>query len=155
MVTNQEFQSLIEDSVSYLRSRIEWAREEYRVGEYKRYDYDLDRRTFWWSDDGVTKVRATLTVVGSVSTDSDTWLWSWGNPHFEGLDMVDILRVRKFGERHGIHKLASRLWSAEEMDGWEMMAVAARLLESQAGYRSPSETGFLFLLLDNLRWEEK
>ena len=32
-----------------------------------------------------------------------------------------------------------------------MTSVAARLLEAQAAYRSPSKNGYLFLLLNNLR----
>jgi hypothetical protein len=38
----------------------------------------------------------------------------------------------------------------EEIDGWEMTAVAARLLEAEGAYRSPSENAFLFLLYDQL-----
>ena len=64
--------------------------------------------------------------------------------------MNDIERVRSFGEEHGITKLTECKWPGGEIDGWEMTAVSARLLEAQAAYRSPSRTGFLYLLLTDI-----
>ena len=46
-----------------------------------------------------------MTIVGSISTKSDTWLWSWANPHFKDVEIGSICDVRDFGEREGITKL--------------------------------------------------
>jgi hypothetical protein len=93
-------------------------------------------------------------MAGSISEITDTWLWAWANPSFEGCDIGEILRVREFGEIHRLQKLINPKWAADEADGWEMTAVSARLLRSEAAYRSPSINGCLFILLDRLRYED-
>lgn len=99
----------------------------------------------------MAQVEARITIVGSISTISNTSLWSWANPHFDDLRTPDIERVREYGIQHGIEPLTQVKWIAGEIDGWEMTAVSARLLESEAAYRSPSSKGGLFLLLNGLK----
>lgn len=104
------------------------------------------------------KVRAKVPIVGSISSKSDTWLWSWANPHFNEVEIGPICAVRDFGVREGITKLTEEKWTADEGDGWEMTSVSARLLEAQGAYISPSASGGLFLLYDGLEFipeEEK
>jgi hypothetical protein len=64
---------------------------------------------------------------------------------------AEILRVREFGVQHNLPPLVNAKWPAHELDGWEMAAVSARLLDAEAAYRCPYEQGFLFLLLNGLR----
>lgn len=52
----------------------------------------------------------------------------------------------------GSGKLYSDPQTADEVDGWEMTSISARLLEAQGAYRSPDEKGFLFLLYDALEF---
>jgi hypothetical protein len=150
-VNEAEFRALISDSTEYLRSRVDRAREAFGIGEFERYDYDLPTRRFWWSNAGVPQVEARVIIVGSISSTSNTWLWSWANPHFDDVRNPDIERVREYGIEHGIPPLIESKWTADEVDGWEMTSVSARLLESEAVYRSPSRSGGLFLLLDGLK----
>jgi hypothetical protein len=149
-MTDHAFQDFLAESNLFLKTRVAKSQDAFNVNQYERYDYDLLSGRFWWSDAGVTKVEATLIPVGSISTESNTWLWAWANPYFNGVSMVEIERVRAFGEEHGIEKLKNPKWAADECDGWEMTAIAARLLDSDSAYRSPSRTGFLFLLLIDL-----
>jgi uncharacterized protein YndB with AHSA1/START domain len=151
-MNDSEFQDFIRESNNYLTAKIARAREEFHIGEFERYEYDLPSARFWWSDQGVSKVEARIITVGSISTISNTWRWAWANPHFDDVEMNEIVRVRVFGEKNNILKLTEGKWPADEADGWEMTAVSARLLEANAAYRSPSESGFLFLLLTHLRW---
>jgi hypothetical protein len=147
-----EFESFIEQATEYLRSANEKNKRLFGIGDYARYEYDLFRNEIWWSDADDPKVRARVTIVGSFSTKSDTWLWAWANPHFKDVEIGQIGAVRDFGEREGITKLTEEKWTADEVDGWEMTSVSARLLEAQGAYRSPSASGGLFLLYDGLEF---
>jgi hypothetical protein len=151
-MTNEAFQEFIAEATEYLKARVASAQQTFRIGQFERYDYDLPTARFWWSDAGITKVEARLIVVGSISTESNSWLWGWANPHLDGVEMEDIERVKAFGEEHGIERLIEHKWPADETDGWEMTSVAARLLEAESAYRSPSRSGFLYLLLTDLRY---
>jgi hypothetical protein len=150
-MNESEFRELVSDATEYLRARIARAREEFGIGDFERFDYDLPMNRFWWSDAVVPQVEARIVVVGSISTASNTWLWSWANPHFDDVRTPDIERVREYGMQQGIPALTEPKWTADETDGWEMTSISARLLESEAAYRSPSPKGFLFLLLTDLK----
>lgn len=147
-----EFESFIAQATEYLRTAIEKNKRLFGIGDYSRFEYDLFRNDIWWSDADDPKVRAKVTIVGSISTKSDSWLWSWANPHFKEVEIGPICGVRDFGEREGITKLTEEKWAADEVDGWEMTSVSARLLEAQGAYKSPSASGGLFLLYDGLEF---
>lgn len=145
-----EYENFLSEATDYLRSRSDQANAQFDVGRLPRYDCDLSRGEIWWNDVDAPKVRARITLVGSISTVSNTWLWSWANSHFADVPLGDIELVRKFGEVESIAKLTEPKWKADEVDGWEMTAIAARLLEAQGAYRPPGKNGFLFLLYDRL-----
>lgn len=147
-----EFEDFIRQSTAYLRACNKKAERHFGIGDYARFEYDLRRREIWWSDPDGPKVRGRVTIVGTISTISNTWLWSWANPHFNDLDLGQILEVKTFGEQESITKLTEAKWEAEEVDGWEMTCVSARLLEAQGAYRPPCENGPMFLLFDNLEF---
>src|ERR1044072_8015559 len=56
--------------------------EEYKLGSYSWHlDQGTGKLTF--SKDGVTKVVADAQIVGSYSTYSHTWMWSWANKYVD------------------------------------------------------------------------
>ena len=153
-----EFENLVLQATAYLRASNDKANRHFGIGSYARYEYDLFQNEIWWSDPLGPKVRARLTIVGSFSKKTDTWLWAWANPHFNDVEIGEIEKVREFGESEDITKLTESKWPADEIDGWEMTSISARLLEAQGAYCSPSDTGELFLLYDGLEFipeEEK
>jgi hypothetical protein len=150
-VNEVEFRRLVSQATECLRARIAEANEKFGIGDFERYDYDLQSNRFWWSDAGVPRVVARIVIVGSISTKSNTWLWSWANSHFDDVRTPDIERVREYGIQQGIPCLTEPKRPADETDGWEMTSIAARLLESSAAYRSPDPLGALVLLLSDLK----
>ena len=149
-MTEFEYETFVTEATGYLKARIESAKARFGVRRLRRCEYNLFRGEIWWSDSTTPRLRGRVTVVGSVSSKSNTWLWSWANPHFSGVVLGDIVKVREFGEAKAVAKLAGRQWQAGEVDGWEMTALSARLLEAEGAHRVPSENGVLFLLYDRL-----
>lgn len=147
-----EFENFIEQATGYLKAKNEEAKRYFGIGDYSRYEYDLFSGEIWWSEPDDPKVRAKLIIVGSISTKSNTWLWSWANPHFENVELGGIEQLKEFGEKESISKLTEEKWKADDIDGWEMTSVSARLLESDGGYCSPDENGGLYLLFNELEF---
>ena len=147
-----DYNKLVQASTDYLNVRIERCRQDYKIGEYARYDYDQEKAELVWSDEGIPKVIAKIQFVGSISTKSNTWLWSWENPSVLDNLKKDIVRIRSFGETHGIEKLTNAKWIADEFDGWEMTSIAAKLLEARGAYRAPSSNGFTFMIITEISW---
>jgi len=150
-MTDEAWQDLIASAQESLKTHISNAYQTYGIGEFERFDCDLPTGRIWWSTAGEKKVEADMVIVGTISGESGTWLWGWGNPHLNGVPMEEMDRVISFGEENGIEKLTSRQWPAEEVDGWEMTALAAQVLQAEAAYRCPSGKGFLFVLLNRIR----
>ena len=147
-----EFENLLGKSIEYLRACNAKSERHFGIGSYQRYEYDLTRSEMWWSSLDGPKVRGKVTVVGTLSSISDTWFWAWANPHFRGIEAGLIDKVRAFGECEEIPKLTEEKWEADEVDAWEMTSICARLLESEGAYCSPGDSGSLFLLYNDLEF---
>lgn len=126
--------------------------QEYNLGDHKRFNWDQESGSLIFSNDGDPAVIARVQFVGSVSTQSDTWLWSWANATV--LDNVknQMHRVREYGDTHGFPALTADQWSADEIDGWEMTSVTARILKAKGAYRTTSENGFTYMVITEIKW---
>lgn len=124
---------------------------EYDLEGLDDWKLDLDAGQLTFSKEETPRVLATVEVVGSISTVSDTWLWSWA--HFGIADSVkaSTLTVRRFGESRGFLHLTVPKWPADEADAWNMSAVAAHLLNARGLYRIPGETGFTYVLITDIQ----
>lgn len=148
---NTQFEHLVNQSTAYVRACNERAVRRYGLGGYERYEFDLRRGEIWWSNNQGPKVRAQVTLAGTTSDETETWLWAWANPYFRDLNIGPIGQVRDYGEEEGIEKLTIAKWPAEHVDGWEMASVAARLLEEQGVYHAPGKVS-LYLLFHDLEF---
>jgi hypothetical protein len=125
--------------------------ETYSLGEHKRYDWDQEKGELIFSNDGIPAVIAKIDFVGSFSSKSNTWLWAWANFHLLENVRLQVEKVREFGEAQGFPRLTTAKWVAEESDGWEMSAVAARVLDAKGIYLSPRDGGATFMIIKEIR----
>ena len=147
-----EFDKLIEQSTAYMEARNERMSRHFGISTYSSWKADLRHRDIWWCAGEVPKVRAKVTVVGSLAKQTETWLWAWANPSFEGVDIGPIAEVREFGEREGLEPLTERKWPYEdEVEGWQMAGLSARLLEADGVFCTQGNIP-LFLLLHELEF---
>jgi hypothetical protein len=145
------WQSFVRDCHEELKVKQEALTREYALARHKRWDWDQERAELVFSSDGIPAVIAAIEFVGSVSTRSNTWLWSWANPSTLESVRSRIVTVYDFGEARDFPNLTVAKWPAEEADGWDMAAVAAHVLNAAGVYRTPGDTGFTFILLTELR----
>lgn len=148
------FAELVETSIAYLQARQNHIEAHYRLGAYPRYDWYQESAELVFSDQGKPKVIADVQFVGSVSTRSGSWMWSWANASLIESAKSEIRQVRSYGDEHSFLKLACAYWDADEADGWEMTAISAFLLKAKGAYRSPDEHGFTFMVMTDIRWAQ-
>ena len=146
-----EFRSLVRRACEYTTARQDELKDMYGLSDFERYDWDQDEGTIVFSSGGVPGLLARIHFVGSVSAKTGTWLWAWANTSLSDKVTERIHEVRKYGQRHRLAPLVEHYWSADEMGGWEMTSVSAYLLKAQGAYRSPSDTGFTFMVLTDVR----
>lgn len=137
-----------------LSEKQEMLRAEFKIGEHKRFEWDQESGQLVFSNDGETTVIAKVQFVGSISTKSDTWLWSWAND-----DVLDNVKdqmhiVREYGEKNNYEALTIDKWSADEFDGWEMTSITSYLLNAKGAYRTSFENGFTYMVITDIWWVE-
>ncbi|HWU15558.1 MAG TPA: hypothetical protein VN157_16290 [Caulobacter sp.] len=140
------------DAFHELMAKQEDMNERYQTKVWPRYDYDLDAGTLTFSDPTGPKVVADIQVVGTTATKD--WLWSWANSHWPVSSVEDLEKVRAFGAEHGIEELTSETLENDNLNslGWELSAVAARILGAVGAYRPPRDNGGgLFLIYRSIR----
>jgi hypothetical protein len=148
------FGQLVSEAVAYLQTRQDQLYSRYALGSYPRYDWNLETGQLIFSENGRARVVADIQFVGSISTRSNTWLWSWANQSVFESVKHRVRQVRAYGDEHRYLKLASAYWAAEEADGWEMTAITAHLIGAAGAYRSRDDRGFSFLVVTDINWAQ-
>ena len=154
-MTDEQFQEYLHESVHQLIDLNDKYSEEYKIGDYEHWAYDLETASLTFSNNNVPHVVAEIQAAGSVANNSKSWLWGWANNSLPEHVTDSLVDVKAFGERHNILKLTESYWEAEEEDGWEMAAVANRIIGGKGVYRCPDEKGFLFLILTQIRFVQR
>jgi len=120
--------------------------QRFNCSSLPRWDYDLDPGTLTFSREGVPKVRASIQVAGSSSKITNTWLWAWANATLPEKVTQGARIVRSFGQRENLAQLIQERLPDDEHLGWEMTAIAAKVLGAKGAYRCSGDHGFLYVL---------
>lgn len=126
--------------------------QQYHLENHERFSLDPESDSLVFLNNDRPAVIARIQIVGSVSTRSDTWLWSWANSKILSNSKNQMHRVRIYGETHHFAALTTEQWFADEIDGWEMTSVSARILKARGAYRITSDNGFIYLVITDLKW---
>lgn len=148
-MTDTEFNSFLEESLDGLAKLNARCEQEFKLGNWENWFIDLEAATLTFSDGGQPRVKAQVRAVGSSSNTTSTFRWGWANQHLPTVSVEGMEALREFGQREGIEALT---WDTlEESDtveiGWEMTAIAVRVLDGKGSYRVPSGNGHLYLLI--------
>ncbi len=141
-MTPEEFEEYLHEAVHQLRDLNDQCSEEFGISKWERWDYDLDAATLTFSESKGPKVVASIVVVGSTSTKSNTWLWAWANESIPKQASERLAEVLKFGESEQIDALTTDRLEDDEHLGWDLTAVATRILEAKGASAAPVNADF-------------
>ncbi|HET8922901.1 MAG TPA: hypothetical protein VFN26_07870 [Candidatus Acidoferrum sp.] len=146
----EQFSEFRHEAVHELMRLNDLCEKEFRISSWPRWEYDFERATLTFSQESVPKVLASIQVVGTTSISRGTWLWGWANESLPSKVTSELERVRRFGKAERIAELTEAELPDDEYLGWEMTAIAARLLDAKGGYRCPGENGFVYVLYSSI-----
>ena len=132
------------EAVHELQAKNRRLEDEYGIGRWPRWDYDLNAGTLIFSQGGAAQVVAEIQIAGTTSASVGNWLWAWANDEFADERVADSLKARAFGEEHGICELMHDFVDPEDDLnglGWALTAAAARICGSVGAYRPPRDEG--------------
>ena len=142
----------VSDAVDYLDECAKFLEKEFDIGKHERYDWDQQDGTLTFSSDGEPAVIAKIQMVGSISLESNTWLWAWANDSVLDKVVNEMHKVRKYGEDNDFEALYLEQWDGEDSDGWEMAAITAYLLDAEGAYCSSDEYGHTYMVITDIYW---
>jgi hypothetical protein len=143
-MTAEEYHDFKHRAVHTLMALNKQCEEKFGIGKWERWDYDLDAGTLVFSEAGTPKVVAEVQAVGTTSSRSNTWLWSWANESLTAVVTNQMAKVRQFGTDNAIRELTEASLSDDEYLGWELTAITAGVLDAKGAYRCPSDSGGYF-----------
>jgi hypothetical protein len=146
----EEFAKFRHDAVHELMRLNVACEREFQISSWPRWHYDLDRASLKFLKDEISRVVASIQVVGTTSTRSGTWLWSWANEHIPRQASQETAQVRAFGERECLPDLTTSKLVDDESLGWALTSISAKILGAKGAYRCPGENGFLYLVYTNI-----
>lgn len=151
-MNRDEFTDFQREAIHELMRLNEICKEKFRISSWPRWDYEFEGGTLTFSQDGVPKVIAAIQVVGSTSISGGTWLWSWANASLPAKVTAAMGSVRAFGEAENLVELTRASSPDNEYLGWEMTAIAAKVLGSKGAYRCPGNNGFVYVVYTSIQF---
>lgn len=146
---------LICSSFKYIETKQKKFLSKYKAGEHDRWDWYQETGKLVFSHEGEPQVEADIHFSGTFSTKSNTWMWAWANESLDEKIKGSSRCVKALGEELGLKQLVAARWSATEVDGWEMTSVLAKKLDAIGTYRTPSDTGFSYMVVTKAKWVNK
>ncbi|WP_162259180.1 DUF6882 domain-containing protein [Duganella sp. Root198D2] len=100
------------------------------------------------------QIVADVEFVGTHSTDSNTWTWSWAN--FDLLEPVRsrIAAFRDFGEQRAYPRLTVPTWRADHQDAKDMTVVAADVLRGIGCFAIKTDGGYHHMVVMSVKRRE-
>jgi hypothetical protein len=150
-LTDNEVAALIHHAVHAGQAVQEESNRRWSWRGMARWDFDREASTLTFSDPKLPTVIADVRLVGSYSTKSGTFQWTWQTYAEAAPEAIVASRLRVFGEVRGISQLTSPNLQCDEIHGWEMTSLAGYILGAEGLYRAPFDHLHWFMLLSHWR----
>lgn len=103
-----------------------------------------------FSNNGATKIVATAQILGSYSTSSGTWMWSWANNTVDAAVKKEMDKVKEFGETRKYKELFEPKFACDEEHAWTLTSVAGEVLNAKGAYRGQIQDGWVYFLITDI-----
>lgn len=107
----------------------------WHLGEEESWQFDMASGQLGLTFQEGQQVTMPAQVVGTYNPKSKTFLWGWANPSVPAALQAAALKVKAYGEEHGVLSLTQGETAASEDLTWEFLALAVRLENAQGAYR--------------------
>ncbi len=149
------YNKLLNDCVAEVEGKNQKLADEFGLGSFERWDIDQEIGELVFSDSGVPKLVCSVTMLGSFSNSSETWMWGWANPSLLEPLTRDTNALKEYGEQNGIEELVVEKTSATEGEAWALSALSCRILDGLGLYRGPTGSGFVVMMLKGIERSEQ
>jgi hypothetical protein len=139
-----DFETMLRASMDELLFNTQQHQDAWKFGKEESWSVDPERSELVFTFPG-RKVYAPAQVLGTLHMETGSWLWSWADPSVPDVLQAHALRMREYGEAHGIERLTAPEWPGTECDCWYLAAFSCSLFDFKGAYRGPSGDSYAFI----------
>jgi hypothetical protein len=149
-MNDDEFQEYLDKCYDELEQKQNFLTETFGLGSFERYKYDFEKEEIYFTDNGITRVKAKIIPIGSFNTESKTWMWAWANEAFPEKLRVKSARLKELEDITGFEMFGKEMVEIEEDMAWEITGMAIHLLNYTGAYRGPANNTLYFYAMDEI-----
>lgn len=143
---NLTYTDFSEKCINDLQSLQDKFQSKYDLNWYQKWFYDQATGLLTFST-GEKELNFKYLEVGTYSTKTNTWKWSWDNDHTLKKVKEQTNLVREYGQKFGYQRLTEGYVESSEEEAWEFTAVTAKIINGIGAYRPVSEHILIFMVL--------
>ncbi len=144
-----DFDSMLRSSMEELLRLTQAHQSVWGFGTEEEWQLDQDQGSLIFKFPGRTAI-APVQIIGTYDLQASMWMWAWANPLIANSVKADSVRLKEYGEQHGIQRLAASEWLGQESDCWYMAALACFLAGANGAYRGPAADTYTFMTFREL-----
>ncbi|MEH7454462.1 DUF6882 domain-containing protein [Gottfriedia acidiceleris] len=120
---------------------------KYEIGSFEEYFYDQEACILQFKKGGKVELEFNVVFIGSWSSNSNTWMWTWGNKSMTENAINQSIVLKKIKQVTGFDIFAKPFFECDEAMAHELTAFAVEHLNAQGMYISPDGKSQLFMAI--------
>lgn len=112
-----------------------------------KWDYDFENNKITVLKNGDLYLNIDFIHVGRVDVIQKSWTWANALNKKE----TKLKEVKEFGIKNNCEKLKSTIWSGDEKDAWNMVAITNHILHTKGGARHYTKTEYNYVVFTKIK----
>lgn len=144
-MTDKQFDKYLDYCYDKLETKQGELLQNYGIGSFEEYWYSQEDGILQFKSDGEVKLEFNVIFIGSWSSNSNTWMWSWGNKSMTDNARSQSASLKELQQVTGFDIFAKPFFECDEAMAHELTAFAVEHLNAKGMYISPDGKSHLFM----------
>ncbi|WHY79877.1 hypothetical protein QNH20_12325 [Neobacillus sp. WH10] len=146
-MTDDQFDDYLDYCYDKLESKQGKLFQKYGIGSFEEYWYSQEGSILQFKTDSEVKLEFNVVFIGSWSSNSDTWMWAWGNESMIHQTRNQSIVLKELQQVTGYDIFANPYFKCDEAMAHELTAFAVEHLNAEGMYISPDGKSHLFMAI--------
>lgn len=130
--------------------------KQYQLGSYEKYWCDLEQKILQFKNQDTIFHEFRVMCLGSMSNQSETWMWAWANESFPEEVRKDSVELKNLKTTLGLDFFEIPVFECNDEMAYVLTAISCNHLDMMGTYRVPTQNGYIVLgVMDRLPLSEE
>lgn len=146
-MTDKEFDDFVDDCYQELEDKQKQLFKIYNLGRHEKYFFNQITGTLQFKNREEIALEFIVVPIGSWSSKSNTWMWSWANKSLTGELKAQSIKFKALADFTGFDIFKNEAFEADEAMAHELTSMAVHHANAMGMYIVPSNELRTFLAL--------